>query len=108
MGNDQERRSTDASRPRTLEELRQIEEELLAEVTAAREAYLAAVLKYKGLLGFIGDLGTLHPDGTVALKSAIELQQSATHRYSAALKAFNDFILHEKTPKEPNVSPPGT
>ena len=83
----------------TLEELKQIEEELLRKLTDCRGEYQAAKKRYKELIECSKDLGLVHPDGRLSLDAALKVQKSSLARYSEAVRIFNEFILHHTLPE---------
>lgn len=76
-----------------------MEAELLEEIARAKRAYESANAEAKVLQQTSQDLGLVHPDGTSAISRAIHIQQTATRRYAAAIKALSDFILESKVPQ---------
>jgi hypothetical protein len=52
-----------------------------------------AAAKYQRLTEICRDLDPAHPDGIAALRTAMDVHQSAQKGYLAALRAFADFTL---------------
>ncbi len=92
--------SPDPIRRHSSEELKRIEKDLFDTVIDARERYAAEVKKYKDLVALVKDLGLQHPDGNHSMKTAIQVQKDSLHRYSQAVRVFNDFVLYKKIPPE--------
>ena len=76
------------------EELRRIEAELYARLTAARERYHQAKIEANILTDVQAQLGLGHSDGRSAALKAARIEHEAIHEYLVALKDFTDFILN--------------
>lgn len=88
--------------PRTppLDELLRIEARLHAELADARTAYERAKTEAAKLHEVSHDLGLNEADGRAAMLNATHLESHALERFSAALQAFNDFVLRRKIPRD--------
>ena len=89
------------------EELARIESQLHQRLRETQEAYKAAKSEADRLYAVKDDVGGFtHPDGRSAVLSATRRENIARSAYMAALKAFNDFVLDYKLPKDLNGSAP--
>jgi hypothetical protein len=93
--NSDARRSTTYS----LEELCIIEQKLMAQLEASKQAYVSAKETYQELLKYAKDVGITHPDGGYSLRQALHVQQESLVRFSRDLKLFNEFVLHGRVPR---------
>jgi hypothetical protein len=80
------------------EEISNTEDNLHEALWMALNAYRQARDETTKLHQITKDVGLDNPDGMVALFKANRLEREALQRYLAAMKAFNDFILHRKLP----------
>ncbi|HUK15693.1 MAG TPA: hypothetical protein VLW65_04735 [Bryobacteraceae bacterium] len=67
--------------------------ELRERVAQARRQYESVLAESRKVLGQAQDVGLSSPDGISAVRNANRMQQDATERYAAALKALSEFVL---------------
>jgi hypothetical protein len=82
------------------QDLSKIEAELKQKLTSAKEVYEAARFDDERLQRIKRDLGLAHPDGAAAIRDAVRVELLAFKRYIEALRAFSDFILLRKLPRD--------
>jgi hypothetical protein len=86
------------------DERERMEEELLAQIRAAGEVYLAAVAEYARISREYCEMLD-HPDVALALHEAANREVIAFENYSAALDTLTRLILQNR---RPSVSPNDT
>ena len=87
--------------PHSREELAALEAKLHEDLRLTEQAYQEAKDEAARLRNISGDLGAItHPDGTAAMLHSIRMENRALSNYCAALKAFNEFVLDYKLPRD--------
>ena len=87
-----------------------IEDRLMAEFQEAKTAYETATQQYQKAVRRCDELGRAAQektmlgsvDGVLSVTQALKAQHEAFEHVSAALKAFNGFVLYGDIPDEPN------
>jgi hypothetical protein len=82
---------------------------LRRDLQEAGAAYQRATAEYKRLTAISSAVSDVNdpawPDGTFALRKAMQIHQHARLRYESALKAFTDFVLRGKHPPASRSAP---
>jgi hypothetical protein len=75
-----------------------LENELRERLRDAEAIYKAAKREHERLAEIVKDLGPNHPDGSTALKHAVQNGRTALAAYEAALKNFTNLTLKLQLP----------
>jgi hypothetical protein len=97
MSASERRRQQSASDYPSPERLRE-ERRLRGILEESRQRLDVARAEYQRLTGICRDLDPAHPDGIAALRTAMNVYQSARKGYLAALRAFADFASGRSCP----------
>ena len=77
---------------------RRLEYQLREALAKAQTEYRQAQAKCARVTELCEDLGTGHPDGAYALRTAIKLERRSLQQFFKALKAFKALVIDGKRP----------